>query len=399
MSPLQKPLNMTAILSLFYWIVTCFLLVQVAYLAFFSLAATLRRKQAIAPAAGHLRLRIFIPGYKEDAVIIATAKSALEQDYPKARFEVVVIADSFAPATLEALRRLPVKLVEVSFEKSTKGKALQKAVETTEADPVDAVVILDADNIMAPGFLQRINEALVNGYDAVQGHRTAKNHETAFAFLDACTEEINNHIFRRGHVAVGLPSALIGSGMAFRWPLFVSLLQNIGDTSGEDKELEFRLMRLKKKIAFLDGAYVYDEKVAHNQVFTRQRSRWLAMQLEFFAKYFLEGWQQLFRGNLAFFNKVFQTYLLPRVFLVAAVGLWTLFCFLLAPSLVILCLSMTAALALALLLGIPLAWYNRRLLAAFLQIPGALLAIVQSALQMGQARKQFIHTPHGEKPA
>ena len=204
-----------------------------------------------------------------------------------------------------------------SGENSTKGKALQKALEHTIDAPVDIVLILDADNHMANGFLHAVNNAFEQGYQVVQGHRTAKNMETSFGLLDACTEEIGNHIFRRGHVAVGLPSALIGSGMAFDWQLFIALLKDIGETSGEDKELEFRLVRQGKKIAFLDRVYVYDEKVTKKEVFKNQRSRWLAVQIEFSKKYFVEGWVQLFKGNIAFFNKTFQTYLLPRVMLVA----------------------------------------------------------------------------------
>lgn len=379
-----------AALFLFY------LAVQVGYLLFFSLAATLAAKKRFPKAGGARRIRIFIPGYKEDAVIIATARAALDQNYPKDFFDVVVIADSFAPHTLAALHSLPLTVVEVSFEKSTKGKALQKAIEATRHNPVDVALILDADNHMAPGFLHRVNDAFAQGYEAVQGHRTAKSPGTAFAFLDACTEEINNHIFRRGHVAVGLPSALIGSGMAFRWDSFVQMLQHIGDTAGEDKEIEFRLARNRKKIAFLDGAYVYDEKVAGNDVFARQRSRWLAMQVEYFEKYFAEGWRQLFKGNIAFFNKVFQTYLLPRVMLVAVLCLWTAVCLLLLPQLLYLNAALLLGLAAALFLGIPSAWYKKELLAAFLQIPGALVGIVKSALNIGLARKTFIHTPHGE---
>jgi cellulose synthase/poly-beta-1,6-N-acetylglucosamine synthase-like glycosyltransferase len=249
---------------------------------------------------------------------------------------------------------------------------------------------------MAPGFLHAVNNAFAQGYRVVQGHRTAKAFQTPFALLDACTEEINNHIFRRGHNAVGLPSALIGSGMAFEWPLFVSLLENIGDTSGEDKEIEFRIVRKRLKVAFLDGAYVYDEKVAHQAVFSKQRSRWLATQVEFFEKYFIEGWFQLFRGNVAFFNKVFQTYLLPRVMLVAANGLWFLWALVFAPWGLVYAIVLLLALAFALFLGIPGKWYNRELLQAFLQIPGALFSMLKAMLHIGKARKTFIHTPHGE---
>ncbi|WP_064196513.1 MULTISPECIES: glycosyltransferase family 2 protein [Emticicia] len=381
--------------SIQYFILV-YLTIQVGYLLFFSLAGKIGTKTHFLKAKSLRKIRIFIPGYKEDSVIIETAKNAIQQDYPKEFFEVVIIADSFSQKTLETLKTLPIKVVEVSFEKSTKGKALQKAIEATIHEPVDILLILDADNHIADGFLHAVNNAFDQGYEAVQGHRTAKNTQTPFALLDACTEEINNHIFRRGHVAVGLPSALIGSGMAFDWKLFVSLLEDIGDTSGEDKELEFRLVRLKKKVAFLDGEYVYDEKVAKTDVFSQQRSRWLATQVEFFEKYFIEGWFQLFKGNVAFFNKVFQTYLFPRVMLVGALGLWLVFTFFFSSQFLNFSIGLFLALTIALMMGIPSKWYNKQLLKAFLQIPIALVSMLKAMLKIGKARKQFIHTPHGD---
>ena len=382
--------------TLLQYCILVFLTWQVAYLLFFSVAATLSKPTIFPPAKTLRKIRIYIPGYKEDAVIIATAKDALCQIYPVELFEVVVIADSFSEQTLAALHRLPIKIIQVKFEKSTKGKALHQAIQVMANDPVDIVLILDADNHMAPGFLDAVNNAFEQGYLAVQGHRTAKNMGSPFAFLDACTEEVNNHIFRRGHVAAGLPCALIGSGMAFDEPLFISLLQNIGDTAGEDKELEFRLLRQRKKIAFLDGEYVYDEKVATTHVFSKQRSRWLAMQAEFFKKYFIEGWVQLFKGNIAFFDKAVQTYLLPRVMLVATLLLWLVWVFIFSHQLMFFSIGLTIALAASLFMGIPYSWYNKKLLFAFLQIPAALLSMVKALLHSGKARNQFIHTPHGD---
>ncbi len=378
------------------YVILMYLCVQVLYLFFFSVTGTFGKKKSYPKAKNINRIRIFIPGYKEDKVIIATAKNAVEHDYPKKFYDVVVIADSFNEATLNSLRKMPLKVVEVNFNKSTKGKALQKAIEATEHDPVDIIVVLDADNNMSPGFLHAVNNAFEAGCEIVQGHRTAKNPQTAFAFLDACTEEINNHIFRRGHVAAGLPSALIGSGMAFKASLFTSLLQNIGDTSGEDKELEFRITRQRKQIAFMDGCYVYDEKVSDAKVFTKQRSRWLATQLEYFQKYFVEGWLQLFKGNIAFFNKVFQTYLLPRVMLITVVSMWLLWVILFSAQFLVVSIILFFLLSTALLAGIPRSWYSVQLLRALVQIPGALISMIRASFQIGQARKKFIHTPHGE---
>jgi cellulose synthase/poly-beta-1,6-N-acetylglucosamine synthase-like glycosyltransferase len=384
------------LLNIILYFIFIYLFVQVVYLLFYSIAGKIARKETFAEAKTIRKIRIFIPGYKEDAVIINTAKDAILQDYPKDKYEVVIIADSFSEATLATLKTLPIKVVEVSFEKSTKGKALEKAIAATAHEAVDIVLILDADNHMSQAFLHAVNNAFEKGYQVVQGHRTAKDFKTPFALLDACTEEINNHIFRRGHVAVGLPSALIGSGMAFQWDFFISLLHNIGDTSGEDKEMEYRIIRQGKDIAFLDGRYVYDEKVAKTDVFSKQRSRWLAMQIEFFEKYFVEGWVQLFRGNVAFFDKVFQTYLLPRVMLVAVVCLWFLLTIVFFKAFLYITIGMFFALILALLMGIPTKWYNKKLLMAFLQIPSALFSMIKAMLHIGKARKQFIHTPHGD---
>lgn len=384
------------VINFFPYIIFSFLWVQVAYLLFFSVAGKIARSTKIPVASKQKRIKVFIPGYKEDKVIYETALSALTHDYPAEKFEVIVIADSFSPATLQLLHQLPIKTIEVSFEKSTKGKALKKALEETMSDNTDIAVVLDADNIMAPGFLHAVNNAYEHGYHVMQGHRTALTPNTPFALLDGCTEEINNHIFRRGHVAVGLPSALIGSGMAFDFKLFTSILQNIGDTAGEDKEMEFRIIRQRHKIAFLDGAYVYDEKVAREEVFSKQRSRWISVQIEFFRKYFLEGWQQLFKGNVAFFDKVFQTYLLPRVLLVVACSLAAVTSFLFFNNWVIESVMVLTGLAFSLLIGIPVSWYNKRLLMAFLKIPSAFISFLLAMFLSRRAKHQFIHTPHGE---
>ncbi|MEJ7660028.1 MAG: glycosyltransferase family 2 protein [Hymenobacter sp.] len=138
--------------------------------------------------------------------------------------------------------------------------------------------------------------------------------------LDACNEEINNHIFRQGHVSLGLSSALIGSGMAFDYQYLHQLLRDIGETPGEDKELEFKILREGVKIAYLPTAYVYDEKIPNSKVFTAQRTRWLAAQQEFLRKNFLEGIRQLGRGNIDFTDKVLQVLLLPRILLLGLLG-------------------------------------------------------------------------------
>ena len=98
---------------------------------------------------------VFIPGYKEDAVILGVAKEVLNQSYPKKLFDVIVIADSFQQKTLDDLNSLPIIVKEVSFDKSTKAKALNKTMAELPENLYDIALILDADNVLAPDFITK----------------------------------------------------------------------------------------------------------------------------------------------------------------------------------------------------------------------------------------------------
>jgi cellulose synthase/poly-beta-1,6-N-acetylglucosamine synthase-like glycosyltransferase len=340
------------------------------------------------------RFAVLIPGYKEDAVIVEVAKQALVQDYPADRFDVIVIADSFAPSTLEALRALPIKVIEVVFEKSSKSRAMNKAMSLLP-DVYEGVIILDADNIMAPDFITRMNAALSSGYSAVQGHRQAKNKNTSFAILDSVSEEINNHIFRKGHRVLGLSSALIGSGMAFDYTLFKNFMATI-DSFGEDKELEIKLIHDRFRIEYCEDAAVYDEKVQKSQVFLVQRTRWLANQFIYARNYFLMSLSQLFlKGNLDFFDKVFQQFLPPRIFLLGFLFILSALSIFVNPvPITILWLSITVLCMITLMISVPKAYFNMQTFKAVLLLPQGFIFMLGSLFRIFKAKKSFGHTTH-----
>ena len=65
------------------------------YILFFAVAGLFYRQPRVGNPAKYRKMAIFIPGYKEDAVITEVAISALQQQYPMGMYDVVVIADSF----------------------------------------------------------------------------------------------------------------------------------------------------------------------------------------------------------------------------------------------------------------------------------------------------------------
>jgi len=350
------------------------------------------------------KFAVLIPGYKEDSVIIEVAEDALNQNYPKDKFEVVIIADSFKPETIDLLKKLPITLVEVSFEVSTKSKALNKAMETI-GDNYDVALVLDADNMMKPDFIEKVNLAFDKGFHVVQGHRIAKNTNTAFAILDAVSEEINNHIFRKGHRKLGFSSALIGSGMAFDYAFFKETMANVKAVGGFDKELELKLLRDRNKIEYLHHAIVLDEKVQKSDVFATQRKRWLSAQFIYFKRYFFSGLKELFlNGNVDFFDKVYQMVSPPRVLLLGLVTILTIVygLFEMVPSVSNFLaidfqqwLNVIILVYVAFILAIPLKFYNLKTLGAVLTLPKAFFLMFVSLFKLKGANKKFIHTAHG----
>ncbi|UII77097.1 glycosyltransferase family 2 protein [Flagellimonas sp. HMM57] len=373
------------------------------YIFIFSLAGLFKRKKQDKSSNEQRRFAVLIPGYKEDNVIVEVAKKALEQSYSKDFFEVIIIADSFHKSTLEALEKLPVTIVEVSFEKSTKSKALNRAMKVI-GDEYDVALVLDADNIMEEDFIDKINDAFDKGYCVVQGHRVAKNTNTPFAILDAISEEVNNHIFRKGHRVLGLSSALIGSGMAFDYHFFKSTMANVNAVGGFDKELELKLLKGGTKIEYVDDALVLDEKVQKSEVFSNQRKRWLSAQFIYFRNYFASGLKELFvRGNVDFFDKVYQMVSPPRVLLLGLVVIITFLYFMTTLFFPINFLTIPAVFWYAVLVltvlafsfAVPTKFYSVQTLKALLTLPKAFLLMFLSLFKLKGANKKFIHTEHG----
>ena len=351
------------------------------------------------------KFAVLIPGYKEDTVIIDVARDATLQNYPADKFEVVIIADSFKPSTIVELKKLPIRVIEVSFEKSTKSKALNKAMEIL-GDNYDVALILDADNVMETDFLTKMNVAFNRGYKAVQGHRAAKNTNTSFAILDAVSEEINNHIFRKGHRVLNMSCGLIGSGMAFEYAFFKETMQNVLAVGGFDKELELKLSLNKIMVEYLPEAYVYDEKVQDSKNFSNQRRRWLSAQVTYLRLYFLKGiYHLIFKGNLVFFDKVFQMLQPPRILLLGFVTILAFLRVILAIFNVSIdtfsllnvqeWIFLFLLVFVSFLLSVPRKFYDAKTFNAILTLPKGFILMFISLLTIKGANKKFIHTEHG----
>ncbi|MBS1948951.1 MAG: glycosyltransferase family 2 protein [Bacteroidetes bacterium] len=386
-----------------YIFIILFFYIAAATVYFFVIAVAGKIKKApvYASVPDKKKIAVFIPSYKEDNIITGTAAKAKLQSYPQNLYDVFVIADHLQKSTVEKLIALPVNVAEVMFEVSMKAKSINHAVNLAAGKGYDIAMVLDADNIMSPDCLEKINHAFSEGYKAVQCHRVAKNKNNAVAILDVISEEINNHLFRRGQRALGFSSSLIGSGMAFEFETFRKIfnLPEILNNPGEDREIDLQLMKDDIEIEFIDDAYVYDEKVSSAAVFEKQRLRWLEAQLNNFLRFFDKDVRS-HSNRKSYWYKLFQTALLPRS-LYLLIFVLIVFIFFLELILGIRLIyphlfwwaGALGLYLLALAISIPKHLYNKDMVKAIANLPMLLISMLRALFRMKSNRKEFLHTP------
>ena len=382
------------IIDITLWVI---ILGSVAYVVFFAIISLFYEKEdrvAIHAAALTNRMTKFLilyPAYNEDRVIINAVEHFLEQDYPADMYTVAVISDHMKPETNDYLRTLPITLLTPTFEKSSKAKAMQYAIDTIP-ETFDNVVVLDADNVVRPEFLSQLN-VLCTVYEAIQCHRCAKNANNDVAVLDGASEEINNTIFRKAHNRLGLSSALIGSGMCFSYKLFKENVFKLS-TAGEDREMEALLLHQEVFIKYAPDIHVFDEKVSSQDNFQKQRMRWMTAQIQSLLSNLPKIPEAIIRGKINFIDKTIQQALIPRSILIVLLTGISIFVTLTVPDWSEKWWFLLGILAVSLFIAIP-GQLRLRSFSKVLAIPGLVLRMFKNIFHLDRKNTDFIHTQHG----
>ena len=261
-----------------------------------------------------------IPAYKQDHVIEQTVLSILAQSYPQRLFDVTVISDHQSEITNMRLAQYPITLLTPNFEESSKAKSLQYAIlNLPEFKIYDVAMILNADNIIEQDFLNRMNNAYESAATkAIQAHTVSRNRDTAAARMGAIFEEINNAIFRKGHINLGLSASLADAGTAFDFKWFKENVMKT-KTSAEVKELESMLLRNQIYIDYFHDILIYGEKVRTTEKLNLQHGRWAVKQVKnlFRSIKYLPG--AIFNKQRDLADKIIQWMLVPRTVMVGII--------------------------------------------------------------------------------
>ena len=375
----------------------CIIAFSVGYIFFYAITYALGQLLIIkrGPTSDDIRQKkylVIFPAYGEDKVILHTVKSFLLQHYPHDKYSVVVVSDHMLKETNTELSKLPITLLQPQFKNSSKAKALQFAIDNIH-DNFDNIVILDADNIVQPDFLEKLNEICNQGFSAIQCHRCAKNAENQIAQLDGISEEINNSLFRKGHNNIGLSSALIGSGMCFDYLWFKAHVHLLS-TAGEDREIEKMLLIEHIYIKYVEDIDVFDEKVGNEDNFQLQRQRWMSAQLNCLLSMMKNLPTSIVHLNVNYIDKTIQQMLIPRSMLLVGTFVWALLMSVFEMSWAYKWWGLFALTSLSLWIAIPRKMRNGGLAQLITHLPRLTWRMMSNIRHIDSENREFIHTSH-----
>ena len=249
------------------------------------------------------RYAILIAARNEEAVLPHLLDSIHAQDYPAELIDIFVVADNCTDRTAEVARGHGAKVfTRFNKEKIGKGYALHfllEWIEMTEGlDRYDAFLVFDADNLLMPDYITRINKVCSNGYEAFCGYRNSKNFGANWIsqgyglwyLHDSC------HL-NQSRMLLGTTCAVNGTGFGFTR----QLLEKCGGwnffTLTEDIEFNTWCATRGIRIGYCRNAMVFDEQPENFLQSWRQRTRWTQGGLQVSIRYAKDLLLGLFKGG------------------------------------------------------------------------------------------------------
>lgn len=233
------------------------------------------------------KFAVVIAARNEEKVINNLISSLKKQNYPKNLYDIFVIPNNCTDNTEIIVQKAGVHIIDCQGNIDSKGEALKYGFKFIYQNypEFDAYCVFDADNIVHPNFLRRMNDTLCSGYKVAQGYRDSKN--PSDTWISSCYSLfylIQNFFFNQSRHNMGLSASINGTGFMISREFF----KNNGFetlTLTEDIEFAAQCALCNEKIAFVKDAITYDEQPLNFSQSWKQRKRWSIGTMQCFRLY------------------------------------------------------------------------------------------------------------------
>ena len=251
--------------------------------------ALLHKKRAKA-AASIRRYAVLISARNEEAVIGHLLDSIRRQDYPADSLAAFVVADNCTDGTARVAREAGAVVYERTDRVHVgKGYALNYLLtqirDAWGDDYFDGYFVFDADNLLAPDYVSRMNETFSPDCQIVTSYRNSKNYGDNWISAGYGLWFLRDAAFLNApRTRLGLSAVVSGTGFLFSreimlrwggWP-FHSL--------SEDTEFTVNNILKGERVGYCGEAELFDEQPTRLGQSCRQRMRWCRGNLQVFLK-------------------------------------------------------------------------------------------------------------------
>ncbi|HEY0930416.1 MAG TPA: AcvB/VirJ family lysyl-phosphatidylglycerol hydrolase [Gemmatimonas sp.] len=241
-----------------------------------ALAVRQRRRAAGAVVAPSFfpSVSVVVPAYREQAVIVATVHSLLQQQY-EGTLEIIVVDDGSPDDTYTIARNTfagNAQVVVLTKPNGGKASALNLGIARAHGE---VIVALDADTVFAPDAIAQLVQPLRDPMvAAVAGNAKVGNRLNLVTRWQAVEYITSQNLDRRAFTDLNAITVVPGAIGAWR----TSAVREAGgfthDTLAEDQDLTIALRRRGWRIAYADAAVAFTEAPDSLRLLARQRFRW-----------------------------------------------------------------------------------------------------------------------------
>jgi cellulose synthase/poly-beta-1,6-N-acetylglucosamine synthase-like glycosyltransferase len=247
-------------------------LATAAHLGLLATASLFYREPTV-PTVDPLRFLVLIPAHDEASVIGASLDAIFADLRP--RDSVLVVADRCTDDTAAIARSRGASVLERGPEEEPgRAAARQAGLEHGRALEWDAVMMLDADSIIAPGYFDACERALAQGADAVQARSEGRKGRTLATEAALAAFALQGITIPRGRDRLGLSVRLRGTGMAIRRSL--ALAHRFRAPASEDLHFTLDLAMSGTRCRHVDAARLHSEGASRWDTFGGQKVRYEA---------------------------------------------------------------------------------------------------------------------------
>lgn len=236
------------------------------------------------PLKEYPMVTIMVPAHNEAIVIKKTMEALLKFDYPRDKYEIIVINDNSSDNSAEVLKEIQMsnpnhKIVVINTDNIVGGKGKSNALNIALSIAVGSVIaVYDADNTPEKQALKILVENLMadEKLGAVIGKFRTRNKYasllTRFVNIETlayqCMNQAGRYFFFR-------LCTIPGTNYVIRRDLIDKMGGWDVNALAEDTEISFRLYRMGYHIKFMPLAVTWEQEPQMVKQWFKQRTRWV----------------------------------------------------------------------------------------------------------------------------